>query len=97
MSKENPDPEPGATKQKHPAVFVTPITMKVARVTLWTHHTQLKETIENNDRWVITRSSNPSKTRLIWALELWLSYFVFFCLPVGKNSNPHKPEPWMEI
>lgn len=45
-------------------VLVTPIEVKVWRITLLIHHTQLKEVTENNNRWVITRSFHPLEVRL---------------------------------
>lgn len=86
MGKENPDPQPGANKQKHPVVFVTPITIKVARVTLWTHHTQLKETIDMTDESSLGPPTPKDKTNV--GPRIMVVLLCLFCLPMGKDSIP---------
>lgn len=53
---------------------------------LWIHHTQLTEATEDN-RWILIKSSDALKIRLVWALSLWLFYFVPL-FPHGKGPEP---------
>lgn len=42
-----------------------PKTMKITSITMWTHHTQLKETTKCNNRCVIATASGPVKLKLV--------------------------------
>lgn len=72
-----------------------PTTMKITSVTMRTHHTQLKEPTECNNRCVVATASGPINIKLVGIYNYVL--FCLFCMLMGKAPNPHKPGPWVWI
>lgn len=63
-----------------------PTTMKITSVTMRTHHTQLKETTECNNRYVVATASGPINIKLVGSIIM--SCFVFFVFSWERPQIP---------
>lgn len=73
-----------------------PTTMMIPSVTMWTHHTQLKETTKCNNRCVVATDSGPIKIKLKGSI-IMVVLFCLFGILMGKAPNLHKPGSWSWI
>lgn len=65
------------------------MTVTVVSVTLWVHHTQLKEATKDRDRWVTARSYDFAKDKIDTVSMTIIGLFCPLCFTMGKAHDLH--------